>query len=49
MDSKAMIDYLKLIEDYLQAEWQKNQDKEVRAEIERIAAEIAELKTRGES
>ena len=49
MDRKEMIEYLQLIQEYLQAESLNTRDEEAKAEIERIAAEIAELKTRGES
>jgi hypothetical protein len=44
MEPAETVKYLQIIEDYLRESWLKNRDPETRAEVERIAAEIVELK-----
>ena len=43
MKPREAIEYLKLIEAYLYNDWLNTQDKTTKAEIEQIAASIAEL------
>jgi hypothetical protein len=44
MNQREVIEYLLLIEEYLHRNWLKRRDPDTKAEIERIAAVIAELK-----
>jgi hypothetical protein len=44
MEPAQILKYLQIIEDYLRDHWLETHDPETRADIERIAAEIAELK-----
>jgi hypothetical protein len=44
MESAETIKYLQLIEDYLRQSWLESHDPETSAELEYIAAKIAELK-----
>jgi hypothetical protein len=48
MDARLMINYLRLIEKYLYADWLNTRDPQTKAEIEIIAAQIADLKKRCE-
>jgi hypothetical protein len=44
MEPAQTLKYLQIIEDYLRDHWLETRAPETRAEVERIAAEIAELK-----
>ena len=43
MDPREAFEYLRLIEEYLSNKWLITRDPETKADLERIAAEIAEL------
>lgn len=48
MDQREVIEYLRLIEEHLHRDWLKSRDPDTKAEIERIAAVIAEIKKNSE-